>query len=244
MRCALPVAFLFLILLAAFRPGIAQESHGTAPADTVSRVPALEKFHEVIFVIWHDAWPKKDTGKLESLLPDVKAGVDSIAGARLPGMLREKKGVWEHEVAELRAAAEAYAEAVKLKDAEKLLKAAEELHARYEGLVRVIRPAMKEVEDFHATLYVLYHSYLPEYSLDNIARAAGDLKAKMARLEEAKLPERHKSKSDAFTAARKELGNAVASLHAAVRAGEEPAVRAAVESVHSCYEALTRVFER
>lgn len=243
MQPTLRAAVLLLILAALVSPGIAQETHGASPADTVSRVPALDQFHEVIFVIWHDAWPKKDTEKLTSLLPDVKAGMESIAGAKLPGMLREKKGAWENGVAELRGAAEAYAEAAIAKDSDRLLKAAELLHARYEGLVRVIRPVLKEIDDFHATLYVLYHSYLPDYSLDSIARAAAGLKSKMVRLDDARLPERLKSKSDAFSAARKDLGAAVASLNAAVLTRNEPAIRAAVEAVHTRYETLARVFE-
>ena len=244
MRRTFRFAVLNLLLLAGMIPGEAQETHGVAPSDSVSRVPALDRFHEVIFVIWHDAWPGKDTQKLAALLPAVQSGADSIAGATLPGILREKKAAWESGVSNLQTAVQGYAEAVGRKDSARLLNAAEILHARYEALVRVIRPVLKEIDEFHATLYVLYHSYLPAYALDNIARAAGDLKVRMARLDAATLPERYKNKSDAFLAARKDLGAAVASLNAAVLTREETAVRAAVEEVHTRYETLARVFEQ
>ena len=29
-------------------------------ADSKAEVPALSSFHEVIYVIWHEAWPEKD----------------------------------------------------------------------------------------------------------------------------------------------------------------------------------------
>ena len=243
MRGMMRFPLLIVAVLALAHSARAQARHDHAAADTVARVPALEKFHEVVFLIWHDAWPTKDTEKLTALVPDVTAGVAGIAGAQLHGMLREKKDAWERGVAELQSAAAAYTGAAKRGDAVQLLDAAEKLHARYEGLVRVIRPVLKEIDDFHATLYVLYHTYLPDTSLTNFTRAAGALTSKMAFLEKAALPERLKNKGDAFAAARKELGAAVASLNAAVATKDLTTVRAAVEEVHSRFETLTRVFE-
>lgn len=235
---------LSLVILAGCISGFARQTRGLAPGDSLARVPVLDRYHEVIFVVWHDAWPKRDTEKLASLLPAIQSGADSIAAATLPGILREKKAAWASGVEALRSAVKGYAEAAAGKDSARLMEAAENLHARYEALVRVIRPVLKEIDDFHATLYVLYHSYLPAYALDNITRAAGDLKRKMTLLDGASVPERYKNRSDAFHAARKDLGAAVASLNAAVVTRNEPVIRAAVEEVHARYEALTRVFEQ
>ena len=140
MRLTLRFSLLILIVLAGLLPGFAQETHGAAPADTAARVPALDRYHEVISVIWHVAWPKKDTEKLAALLPGVKSGMDSVAAATLPVSLREKKALWERGVVDLRGAVKEYAEAVSVKDSTRLLKAAEVLHARYEALVRITRP--------------------------------------------------------------------------------------------------------
>ena len=39
-------------------------------AEATAEVPALDSFHEVIFKIWHEAWPKKDAALLKQLAPD------------------------------------------------------------------------------------------------------------------------------------------------------------------------------
>jgi hypothetical protein len=140
MRLTLRFTLLFLTLLAGILPGFAQETHGTATADSVAGVPALDRYHEVISVLWHVAWPKKDTEKLAALLPGVKSGMDSVAAATLPVRLKEKKALWDRGVVDLRSAVKEYAEAVSVNDSTRLLKAAEVLHARYEALVRIIRP--------------------------------------------------------------------------------------------------------
>jgi hypothetical protein len=50
-----------LIVCAAGLFGFAQEQKQAGqPSDAIARVPALESFHEVIRLIWHDAWPNKN----------------------------------------------------------------------------------------------------------------------------------------------------------------------------------------
>ena len=61
----------------------------TVDADVEARVPALSAFHEVVYPLWHDAWPKKDVDALVALSPKVNAGVEAIAKAELPGILRD-----------------------------------------------------------------------------------------------------------------------------------------------------------
>ena len=38
--------------------------YAQVPADAVAEVPELVSFHEVIFKIWHEAWPNKDTERV------------------------------------------------------------------------------------------------------------------------------------------------------------------------------------
>ncbi|MEW6509794.1 MAG: hypothetical protein AB1428_02415 [Bacteroidota bacterium] len=222
---------------------LGQHTHSPSPAETSARVPALEKFHDVIFVVWHDAWPNKDTAKLASLLPEVRKGVREIAAAELPGILREKGAAWQKGVAALDSSAGTYEAAVAAGNAQRLLEAAEQLHARYEALVRVIRPVLKELDDFHATLYTLYHYDLPNYSLEKISAAAKVLLEKMTALNAAVLPARLKVSTDAFNDARTKLNEAVKALNAAAGGGNDADVKAAVEEVHARYEAVQRIFE-
>jgi hypothetical protein len=212
------------------------------PEETVASVPALDAFHEVIYKIWHEAWPKKDTALLRQLLPEVEKGIADVASAQLPGILRDKTAAWNEGVKSLQGAGAAYKTAATAKDEAGLLAAAEILHSRFEGLMRTIRPALKELDEFHAVLYMLYHHYLPKNNLEKIRSSAVELKQKMEDLNEAQLPARLKSKGTEFQVARDRLSESVGVLESQVKANNEKAIKEAVEAVHSNYQALERIF--
>lgn len=65
---------------------------------------------------------------------------------------------------------EKYNEAASSGDNESLLNAAEELHSKYENLVRIIRPVIKEIDEFHKILYVIYHKYYPDKKNEEIRK--------------------------------------------------------------------------
>jgi hypothetical protein len=223
-------------------PSAAQEK-GPAPHETSTEVPALTDFHEVIYEIWHDAWPSKNTAKLAQLLPQVKKGVTDIAAVELPGILREKKPAWTEGVKKLQTIAGEYEAAASAKDDKKLLDAAEKLHMQFEQLARVLRPPLRELEAFHSVLYVLYHYDLQAYTLEKVKTRVSELEAKLGPLAAAKLPEKLTAKQEAFGAARKRLAEAVATLKAACTGGDEKKVKGAVEEVHSAYQAAASIFE-
>jgi len=211
------------------------------PEETLPRVQALSDFHEVVYRIWHEAWPKKDAALLRTLLPDVEKGVASVAAAPLPGILRDKKGAWDEGVRKLQGAGADYAAAA-AKDDAALLAAAEELHGRFEGLMRIIRPPLEEIDAFHAVLYMLVHHYLPKSDSANVRKSAAELTEKMATLNRVELPERLLGRDRDFQAARGLLSKTVAALDAAVRTRNETEIKEAVEAVHSAYQALEKVF--
>lgn len=213
------------------------------PADAIARVQALDDFHEVIFKIWHEAWPEKNVAMLEQLLPEVEKGISKVASAELPGILREKKAVWEEGVKKLQVAGEDYAAAASAKDEAKLMEAAELLHSRFEALMRAIRPPMKELDDFHSVLYMLYHHYLPEYDLEKIRSSVSELKQKMAALKNAAPPARLKASPAEFQSAREKLSASVDALDASLQKNDEEKIKAAVETMHSDYVALSGVCE-
>jgi hypothetical protein len=235
-RCLIFIALLFT--LCAF--GI--QAYAQRPAEATASVPALEDFHEVIFKIWHEAWPKKNIAMLQQLLPEVGKGISSVASAQLPGILREKKSAWEEGVKRLQIAGSEYRAATAAKDDARLLAAAETLHARFEGLMRAIRPALKELDEFHAVLYMLYHHYLPKYEIDKIRASAEELKRKMTALNEAQLPERLQDKDYEFKVARGLLSASVAGLESTVQSNDEKAIKDSVEAVHTNYQALEKIF--
>jgi hypothetical protein len=230
----------FAVLLALCAAG--STAYAQRPPEAASNVAELDAFHEVIFKIWHEAWPKKDTALLRQLLPDVEKGVASVVSAQLPGILREKKSAWDDGVKKLQSAGAAYKAAAAAKDDAKLLAAAETLHSQFEGLIRAIRPPLKELDEFHAVLYMLYHHYLPKNDRESIAKSAAQLQLRMDALNQVKLPERMIDKDSDFKVARSMLAGSVGALQARVAAGDEKGIKEAIESVHSNYQSLDRVF--
>lgn len=212
-------------------------------ADVEARVPALSAFHEVVYPLWHDAWPKKDVDALVALTPRVNAGVEAIAKAELPGILRDKKTAWAAAVSRLTAIAGEYAVASQKKDGPALLAAAESLHSQFERMVRIIRPVLKELEAFHGTLYVLYHRQLDPFALEDVSQSVKALKEKMGPLSAAALPERLKAKEAAFAAAKGQLATAVDAAVASLEGKDEKAIRAAVDLLHSRYQEVEKVFD-
>ncbi len=234
---------ILLVLTFMCQPLLSQEATKDRVTETSANVPALNEFHKVIFRIWHTAWPNKDYDMLTALFPEIERGAAAVANAALPGILREKRVAWRNGVEKLQGIVKEYEAAVKTKQKQPLLGAAEKLHAQYEALVRVIRPPLKELEDFHAILYMIYHYYMPQNSLEDVRASVGQLQEKMAALNEAVPPSRFRVKEDSFTVARNQLDNAVAEFAAIVHSDEAEKIKAAVEEMHTRYKALAILFE-
>ncbi len=211
--------------------------------ETESIVPELTAFHEIIYPIWHTAYPDKDGAALRSYAPEVKKLADKVLGAKLPGILHEKQAKWDQGLEEFKKSVDAYLAAAAGTDDAALLSAAEALHARYEMMVRIIRPVLKEVDDFHKVLYVIYHRYLPEKNYEMIKQSCGDLVAKAEAITKASLPKRLEAKTDNFHTAAAELYESVKALDETASSGQGDAIAAAVEKMHTKYQNLEKVFD-
>ena len=244
MKLRLPLLIGLLSASGVFAPAAtSQEKSVPGDGETTVRVESLDRFHEVIMPMWHDAWPNRDTEKLRALLPAVNKGIAAIASTGLPGILREKKKAWEKGVADLKAAGDAYNAAAARSDTQAFLAAAELLHARYEALARALRPPLKEIEEFHKTLYTLYHYELPAGTIEKIRLSAAILKTKMEALNRAVLPERLRGKTEGFNVARASLGLSLAAVDTALSANDDAAIRRAVATMHGKFETLNAVFD-
>jgi hypothetical protein len=213
------------------------------PDELKTSVPALDAMHEVIMPLWHEAWPNKDVKTMAAMVPEIEKHMAAISKAELPGILRDKQGAWAAGVTDLKATVAAYKAAAAAGNDDALLKAAEKLHSQYEGLVKIVRPVLKEMEDFHASLYVLYHYQMSPFQLAKAAESIQALKVKMDALNKAVLPEPMKARTDAFTAQRARLSKSVAALVALLDARDESTIKAAIELMHANYESLEKVFE-
>lgn len=232
----IPLIFLFLIPFPVIQ---AQETS----KETSATVPALTEFHKVIYKIWHNAWPNRDYDLLRALLPEITQGAAAIVNAELPGILRDKKAAWKKGVEDLQTIVQEYRSAVEAKQEQPLLNAAEMLHTQYEVLVRVIRPPLREIEEFHAHLYMVYHHHMPPESLSNIKASVEPLREKMAALNTATLPRRFKGKEASFMAARSDLERAVTGFGEAVSSNDLEKIRIAVETMHERYVTLAAILD-
>lgn len=229
------LAVVFALIAAAAVPMIAQE--------TESAVPELAAFHEVIYPIWHTAYPEKDIAMLKSLVAQVNELAEKVYAAKLPGILRDKQAKYDAGLAELRKSVEAYNAAAKGADDKAMLDAAEVLHAKYEALVRTIRPVLKEVDEFHKVLYVVYHKALPDKKWDAIRAAAPELRAKAEAVTKATLPARLQPKSGAFSAAAAALVEAATALAGLGPQADGAAIEQAVHKLHTRYQELEKIFD-
>jgi hypothetical protein len=211
--------------------------------ETESTVPELIDFHEVIYPIWHTAYPAKDYQALRGFLPAIEAGMARINAAALPGILRDKKQAWESGLAEFNKAVAAYKTAVAGTDDQALLDAAELLHMRFEMQVRAIRPVAREVDAYHKVLYVVFHKYLPEKKFADICAVAPDMVAKAEAITKATLSKRLEAKTEAFQSAAAKLLAETKLLEAAGKTCLEKDIVALVDTVHSAYQALEKVFD-
>jgi len=223
---------------------IAPAQGQTPAAETSSEVPALTAFHEVIYPLWHEAWPNKNLGLMRELLPQVEKGVAAIKTAELPGILRDKQGAWQQGVATLDAAASKLKSSLEAKEEQGALDAAEELHASFEQLARLTHPVMKELDAFHVVLYDVYHKILPGKKLDEMTAAAGELASRCVALQSAQVPKRFMAKEAQLKKGFAELCDATAALKTAAAGTDTAAIASAVEVVHTRYQATEELFRQ
>lgn len=211
--------------------------------ETDSSVAELEAFHDVIYPIWHTAYPDKDVKALRGFVGQINELAAKIYTVKLPGILRDKDAKWKTGVEQLKAAVESYNSAAKGTDEQALLKAAEGLHARYEMLVRTIRPVHADVDAFHKILYVVYHDYLPGKKYEEIKKAAPQLTAKAETAAKATLSKRLAAKQADYQKAVTALLEASRQLEATCSQGKTDEILKAAESVHTRYQAVEKVFD-
>jgi hypothetical protein len=239
--------FVFICVLSVlFSSSVTLAQTKVDPAEISSSVQELTDFHDIIYPMWHDAYPAKDYNALKGLVPKIKSSMESINKAKLPGILREKETAWKSQLNELNNSAQNYYSAANGNDNIALLTAAEKLHSSYEKMVRVLSPALKEIDDFHQTLYIIYHKLLPDSKFDEIAGLTGILITKaeaIVNYPQDKLKTRLGDKLEAYNVSVKGLYDSVASLKEVLKGNNPEKKKEAVESMHKAYEDLDSLFK-
>ncbi len=208
-----------------------------------AQVPALTEFHEVIYPLWHEAWPAKNVQGMKDLLPKVQEYVRRIREAELPGILRDRKAAWDQEVAALVEIEQRYAKAAAATDEKGILDAVEALHARFENLVRVVRPATKELDAYHQELYKVYHKLMPAKDLVGVRAASAEMVNGCQALVAAPVPKRFASREAEIRVEFAALCAATEGLSEASGGKDAEVVAKAVETVHAQYQKAAKIFE-
>lgn len=231
------VAFLLAALVAI--PVLAEE----VGAELQASVPALSALHEVVGPLWHDAWPNKDYALIRSSLPNLARGVEAVAAAKLPGILRDKAADWKAGVATLEKAVSDTGKSAAANDEKGMLDGVEAVHSAFEALVRVVKPPMKELDAYHQVLYTLYHKALPAGDVVAMREAAEELDFRCEALVAAPLPRRATGREQAVKDALAALCKSTAELRALPAETGREAMAAAVEKTHTAYQAAEAAFE-
>ncbi len=212
-------------------------------AELAASVPELGALHEVVYPLWHSAYPEKDYALIKELLPRADTLVAALDAAPLPGILRDKQQDWADKKANLKETlANLHAAAAAGNEAE-MLAQTEAFHAAYEQLVRAIRPVVPALESFHQEMYKLYHYYAPAYDLAQIRAAAAAMQTKIAPLKEAALPKRLADRQADYQLAVQELETCVAEFAETAKKDSKEEILAAVERVHTAYQKTEKLFD-
>ena len=224
--------------------GAAHTGCEPSEAEITAEVPALTAFHEVIFELWHDAWPNKKATLIRELLPKVQEDFAAVEKAELPGILRDKQAAWDEGLATMTAAVVAYEKAVAGTDEQALFDAVENLHSAFERQMRVVRPYMRELESYHVFLYQIYHHFAPAKDLEKLAGAADSLDARCVPLQTAPPPRWFQGDAEVLKGEIAALCGETEKLGAAAKTSDWKDIAEAVESVHDQYVKILSLFEK
>lgn len=219
---------------------LSQDEHAS---ETNWSVPELFSFHEIIYPIWHTAFPNKDTEMLISYVPQVNEGAEKIFNVKLPGILRDKVSDWEDGVANFKLSVDLYNKAAEEKNDKLLLDAAEKLHSDFEKLVRIIKPLSKEIDEFHKELYMVYHYYLPEKQIDKLKESSVELVKRAEVVVNTDTPKRIISKKEEYKTLVEALFQSADNLKIVLASDELEKIDSAVEDLHTKYQQLEKLFD-
>ncbi len=221
------------------RPGSAPE----VPAEELAaRVPLLDSIHAVMHPMWHEAYPAKDYTAIAEAVSRFEPLMAALDTVRLPSILQDKQARWDEQKTLLKSTFEGLKAAVEAGSAEQMLAFTEAFHMNYEGMVRIIRPVVPELEAFHQQLYALYHYYGPAYDLEKIRAAADSMAAVIPNLKAAQLPARLADLQGNFEGAVQILELRVSELRSTLENPSREAVQAAIEAVHDAYHGVEEIF--
>lgn len=211
--------------------------------EITAEVPELDAVHELMYPLWHDAFPAQDYDSIRQLVPKFEPLLAAVDSVELPGILRHKQEGWDAGKAVLMSSFDGLKQAIESNDDAAMLSHTEAFHVGYEQLVRMIRPRVPELESFHQELYKLIHYYGPADDHGRMQEALLAMNEKMVPLREVTLPERLAERQEDFEAGVATLAQRLGELDEALHGSDGEAIQAAIDAVHSAYGAVEGLFD-
>lgn len=242
------VALSFLSAKADEKTGSATESSGERD-DSVSSAPdtadllrmAMDDFHEVLKPLWHESYAEKDfktiREKAEVLQQKILALIRIPAPADLSGN-EEKLHTFLSKRQELAFNVMEVNRAAKDGPDSTLASAFESMHWTYEELEKFFAVQIEELDQFHETLYFLWHRALPARDYEAIRKTAPVLKAEIDSLMKVPVPPGCNIKGEEFEKRKAALKDAVYGFAETCEKGSEDDIDAALKAVYGRFEEL------
>ena len=206
-------------------------------------VTGIREFHEVLYPVWHDYFPKGDFQAIRDAIPEFKRTTKILTETELPQFYHNVKNDFDAKRENLALAVDKMESVAQTGNDQELAKAVEEMHTAFERMARVLSPRTRELEEFHLVLYPLWHQAMPDKDYQAIKAAVPSLGSKMNALMQAQLPQRFSDIEPQFLEKREALRLSVEDLASVCRQNKDDQIIDKLTVMHDAYRALDQVFE-
>jgi len=172
---------------------------------------------------------------LKELYPKILGQYQLLKEATFPEQWEDKKLHWNEGVSQMGKTLDEYKLAMDNDNTENLLQAARKLHDDFENLMMIVNPPIPELDDFHKTLYYVYHDYMPEKNWDMLKASIPEFEKKLQALQDAEVPRWMEENKDTYQAAINQLQGAVENLSRLKDSNDGALLEKAVEEIHDAY---------
>lgn len=246
----LSLALIFLFAGLSFLSAFADEKSGsTQEGDTLVAAPdtanllrrAMDDFHAVLQPLWHESYPGEDFKTIREKAPLLQEKIMTLIRVPAPADLspnEEKLHTFLSKRQELAFYVMEFNRAAKDGPDSTLASAFETMHWGYEELEKFFAVQIEELDQFHETLYFLWHRALPARNYQEIKKTAPIIKAEMDSLMKVPVPTGCNIKGEEFEKRKAALKEAVYGFAQVCEKGTEDDIDAALKALHDRYAEL------
>jgi hypothetical protein len=254
MRCSpsFKVSLILVFLFVGLSFMLAKADEESTPAQTdqsVSAAPdtadllrkAMDDFHEVLMPLWHESFAEEDFKTIREKAPLLQEKIMTLIRVPAPAELsQDEEKLREFLSKRQELAFNVMQVNLEAKDGpdSSLTTAFEKMHWSYEELEKFFAVQIKELDQFHETLYFLWHRALPERNYEAIKETAPVFKTEADSLMKIPLPSACKVKGEDFEKSKAALRDAVYALATSCEKGTEDDIDKSLRAVHDRFAEL------